>query len=64
MVAAAYIIKNYKTRNVAIIHDKTTYGKGLADETRSTINAAGVHEKLYEAYNKGDKDFAALVSRF
>jgi len=43
---------------------KTTYRQGLADETRSAINAAGVQEKLYEAYNKGDKDFAALVSRF
>lgn len=64
MVAAAYIIKNYKTKNVAIIHDKTTYGKGLADETKNAINAAGVKEKLYEAYTKGDKDFAALVSRF
>ncbi|WP_044587749.1 branched-chain amino acid ABC transporter substrate-binding protein [Bradyrhizobium sp. LTSPM299] len=64
MVAAAYIIKNYKTKNVAVIHDKTTYGKGLADETRSAINTAGVKEKLYEAYNKGDKDFTALVSRF
>jgi branched-chain amino acid transport system substrate-binding protein len=63
-VAAAYIVKTYKTKNIAIIHDKTTYGKGLADETRSAINAAGVREKLYEAYNKGDKDFAALVSRF
>ena len=64
MVAAAFIIKNYKTKNVAIIHDKTTYGKGLADETKNAINAAGVKEKLYEAYTKGDKDFAALVSRF
>jgi branched-chain amino acid transport system substrate-binding protein len=63
-VAAAYIIKAYKNKNIAIIHDKTTYGKGLADETRSAINAAGLHEKLYEAYNKGDKDFTALVSRF
>ena len=63
MVAAAYIIKNYRTKNIAILHDKTTYGKGLADETRSAINAGGVREKLYESYNKGDKDFAALVSR-
>jgi branched-chain amino acid transport system substrate-binding protein len=63
-VAADYIVKNYKTKNIAIIHDKTTYGKGLADETRNAINAAGVREKLYEAYNKGDKDFTALVSRF
>jgi branched-chain amino acid transport system substrate-binding protein len=63
-VAADYIVRHYKAKNIAIIHDKSTYGKGLADETRSAINAAGVSEKLYEAYNKGDKDFAALVSRF
>jgi branched-chain amino acid transport system substrate-binding protein len=63
-VAADYIVKNYRTRNIAIVHDKTTYGKGLADETRNAINAAGVRERLYEAYNKGDKDFTALVSRF
>jgi branched-chain amino acid transport system substrate-binding protein len=63
-VAADYIVKHYRTGNIAIIHDKTTYGKGLADETRNAINAAGVREKLYEAYNKGDKDFTALVSRF
>ena len=62
-VAGAYIAKNYKGKNVAVIHDKTTYGKGLADETKKALNAAGVTEKLYEAYNKGDKDFTALVSK-
>jgi branched-chain amino acid transport system substrate-binding protein len=63
-VAAAYIVKNYKTRNIAIIHDKTTYGKGLADETKKALNAKGTTEALYDSINKGDKDFAALVSRF
>jgi branched-chain amino acid transport system substrate-binding protein len=63
-VAADYIVKHYGTKNIAIVHDKTTYGKGLADETKAALNAAGVREKLYEAYTKGDKDFAALVSRF
>jgi branched-chain amino acid transport system substrate-binding protein len=62
-VAGDYIAKNYKGKNVAVIHDKTTYGKGLADETKKALNAAGVTEKLYEAYNKGDKDFTALVSK-
>ena len=61
--AAAYIAKNYKGKNVAILNDKTTYGKGLADETKKALNAAGVKEKLYESYNKGDKDFTALVSK-
>ena len=62
-VAGAYIARNFKGKNVAVIHDKTTYGKGLADETKKALNKAGGKEKLYEAYNKGDKDFTALVSK-
>ena len=62
-VAGEYIAKNYKGKNVAILNDKTTYGKGLADETKKALNAAGVTEKMFESYNKGDKDFAAIVSR-
>jgi branched-chain amino acid transport system substrate-binding protein len=62
-VAGAYIARTFKGKNIAIIHDKTTYGKGLADETKKAVNKAGIREKLYEAYNKGDKDFTALVSK-
>jgi branched-chain amino acid transport system substrate-binding protein len=62
-VAGAYILRNFKGKNVAIVHDKTTYGKGLADETKKAINKAGMKERLYESYNKGDKDFNALVSK-
>jgi branched-chain amino acid transport system substrate-binding protein len=62
-VAGAYIAKNFKGKNIAILNDKTTYGKGLADETKKALNKAGIQEKLYESYNKGDKDFNAIVSR-
>src|SRR3569833_665191 len=62
-VAAAFIAKNFKGKNVAILNDKATYGKGLADETKKALNKLGVTEKLYESYNKGDKDFNAIVSR-
>jgi len=63
LVAADYIAKNYKGKNVAILNDKTTYGKGLADETKKALNKAGLTEKMFESYNKGDKDFNAIVSR-
>jgi len=63
LVAAQYIAKNYKGKNIAILNDKTTYGKGLADETKKALNKAGITEKMYESYNKGDKDFNAIVSR-
>jgi branched-chain amino acid transport system substrate-binding protein len=63
LVAADYIAKFYKGKNVAILNDKTTYGKGLADETKKALNKAGFQEKMFESYNKGDKDFNAIVSR-
>src|SRR4051812_2009754 len=63
LVAADYIAKNFKGKNVAILNDKTTYGKGLADETKKALNKAGFTEKMFESYNKGDKDFTAIVSR-
>src|ERR1700753_3622976 len=63
LVAGDYIAKNYKGKNVAILNDKSSYGKGLADETKKALNKAGMTEKLFESYNKGDKDFNAIVSR-
>ncbi|QDM17786.1 branched-chain amino acid ABC transporter substrate-binding protein [Tardiphaga sp. vice278] len=63
LIAADYIAKNFAGKNVAILNDKTTYGKGLADETKKALNKAGVTEKMFESYNKGDKDFNSIVSR-
>ncbi len=62
-VAGKYIAENLKGKPVAIIHDKTTYGQGLADETKKALNAAGVTEVMYEGVNVGDKDFSALISK-
>ena len=62
-VAAKYISDKFKGKKVAIVHDKTTYGKGLADETKKAINKLGINEVLYEGVNVGEKDFAALVSK-
>ena len=62
-VAGAYIATNFKDKKVAVIHDKTPYGQGLADETKKAMNAAGVTEAMYEGVNIGDKDFSALISK-
>jgi branched-chain amino acid transport system substrate-binding protein len=62
-VAGNVLAEKFKGKRVAIVHDKTTYGQGLADETRKTMNAKGLKEVLYEGVNIGDKDYSALVSK-
>ncbi len=62
-VAAKYIADNFKGKKVAIVHDKTTYGKGLADETQKNLGKLNIKEVLYEGVNEGEKDFSALVSK-
>jgi len=62
-VAGTFILQNFKDKKVAVVHDKTPYGKGLADETKKVINKGGLQEVLYEGVNPGEKDFTALVSK-
>jgi branched-chain amino acid transport system substrate-binding protein len=62
-VAGAIIADKFKGKKVAVVHDKTTYGQGLAEETRKAMNAKGVKEVLFEGVNVGDKDYSAVVSK-
>ncbi|KAB1073632.1 branched-chain amino acid ABC transporter substrate-binding protein [Methylobacterium planeticum] len=63
-VAGEYLAKNFKGKKVAFIHDKTPYGKGLADETLKVFKAkTGGKEAVYEGINPGEKDYSALVSK-
>ncbi|MGV6873716.1 branched-chain amino acid ABC transporter substrate-binding protein [Pseudochelatococcus sp. B33] len=62
-VAGAYLAQHYKDKNIAVVHDKTPYGKGLADETIKTLEADGIKPVIYEGVNTGEKDYSALVSK-
>lgn len=62
-VAGKYLAENYGDKKIAIVHDKQAYSKGLADETKKNLNAAGVEEVMYEAITPGEKDYSALVTK-
>lgn len=62
-VAGTFLAENFPDANIAIVHDKTAYGKGLADQTMKFMEAAGKEPALYEAYTAGEKDYTALVSK-
>jgi branched-chain amino acid transport system substrate-binding protein len=61
--AGPWIAQHFKGKNVAVIDDKSTYGKGLADLTRAAMNGAGMKEVLNDEITAGDKDYSALVSK-
>jgi branched-chain amino acid transport system substrate-binding protein len=62
-VAGNFLARHYGTKKIAILHDKTAYGKGLADETKKQLRKNGYKEAMYEAYTAGEKDYSALVSK-
>jgi branched-chain amino acid transport system substrate-binding protein len=63
VTAGTYIAKTYKGKRIAVLHDKSAYGKGLADEMKKELNRRGVKEALYDGYNPGEKDYSALITK-
>ncbi|MDQ0394017.1 branched-chain amino acid ABC transporter substrate-binding protein [Labrys monachus] len=62
-VWADYVLAHFKGKKVAILHDKTPYGKGLADFAKADLNADGVKEVVYEGITTGEKDYSAVVTK-
>jgi branched-chain amino acid transport system substrate-binding protein len=61
--AAAYVAAHFPKAKIAIVNDKSSYGKGLTDEFGRALNAKGVKEAMNEAITAGEKDYSALVSK-
>ncbi len=62
--AAEFIVKKLKAQNVAVLHDKDTYGQGLADAMKAHLKELnGKTPVLYEGLTRGEKDFNALVTK-
>ncbi|WP_095144760.1 MULTISPECIES: branched-chain amino acid ABC transporter substrate-binding protein [unclassified Pseudomonas] len=63
IVAGDYIVDVLKGKKVVVLHDKDTYGQGLADATKAQLVKRGVEPVLYEGLTRGEKDFSAVVTK-
>jgi branched-chain amino acid transport system substrate-binding protein len=62
-VAGAYIADRFAGKVIAVLDDKSAYGRGLADETAKALHARGIEPAVRESYNAGERDYTALVAR-
>lgn len=60
---SAYAAKKLKLERVAIVDDRTTYGRGLADQFKTAAQAEGLKIVGREYSNDKTIDFKALLTR-
>jgi branched-chain amino acid transport system substrate-binding protein len=60
-VAAEYIVNTLKPKRVAIIHDKTAYGQGLADFFRKALGSS-IEVVYYGGIIQRDPDYKAVLT--
>ena len=61
--AAKFIIEKIKPKKVAVLHDKQSYGQGIASNVRDDLKKAGVDVALFEGINAGDSDYSAVITK-
>ena len=60
-VAAEFVLKTLKPKRVAIIHDKTAYGQGLADFFKRSLGT-GAEVVFYDGIVQRDPDYKAVLT--
>jgi branched-chain amino acid transport system substrate-binding protein len=60
--AAAYIFNKLGVKNLAILHDGSDYGKGLATLVQSDFEALGGKVVIFQAVSPNETDYTAVLS--
>ncbi|WP_430735620.1 branched-chain amino acid ABC transporter substrate-binding protein [Halodesulfovibrio aestuarii] len=59
--AAAQVLKDRGYKRIAILHDNSSYAKGLADETRKLLDEKSV--VFFDALNPGEQDYNTILTK-
>jgi branched-chain amino acid transport system substrate-binding protein len=63
LFAADFITKVLGHKNVAILHDNSTYAQGLAEWTKKYLEERGATVVFYDAINPEDQDFTPTLTK-
>ena len=61
-VAGKFMHDNLKLTKIAILHNKTAYGEGLATEVKKTFESLGGQVTMFQGIGTDENDFSANVS--
>ncbi|ARP94091.1 branched-chain amino acid ABC transporter substrate-binding protein [Bordetella genomosp. 13] len=61
--AARYVANTIKPKKVAVLHDKQTYGSGVATQVKDTLERNKVPVAIFEGINVGDSDYSAVITK-
>ena len=59
--SAQYLHENWSGKAIGIIHDNSSYGRGLAQITRDRLRELGTRETLFRAFEPGKLDYSELL---
>ncbi len=61
--AAKFILDKIKPQKVAVLHDKQSYGQGIATAVKNDLEKGGVTVAVFEGINAGDSDYSAVITK-
>jgi branched-chain amino acid transport system substrate-binding protein len=62
-VAGRYLAGNHAGESIALLHDKTAYGKGLVDAVKAVMNGLGTSESISLGFDAGKDNYRDLVTQ-
>ena len=62
VLTAEYLHQHWSDKSIGIVHDNSSYGMGLAQQTRQRLNALGTREKLFLGFEPGQLDYGELLA--
>lgn len=62
-LAAAKLIGQRGYKAVALLHDNSSYAKGLAQETRDELKKQNIKVVLFDALTPGERDYTAILTK-